>query len=167
MRIRTLTLIGLILLGGCNYGLRGGGGFPSSIRTVHVERFENQTVQYGLEDQVYLKLFDELPRRLGVRPANLENADAVIRGRITRYDDAARNYRPGEEGAQTEVLQRQVQISLVIEVVDTRRNLIIWESSGVIGNGEYMANSQTDAEGRTKAIENLVQQILDGVQSQW
>lgn len=167
MRVKTLALISLILLGGCNYGLRGGGGFPSSIRTVSVERFDNQTVQYGLEDQVYLKLFDELPRRLGVRPASAENADAVIRGRITRYDDAARNYRPGEGGNQTEVLQRQVQITLAIEVVDTRRNLIIWESSGVNGNGEYTSSSQTDAEGRTKAIENLVQQILDGVQSQW
>jgi len=167
MRVSTLALIGLLILGGCNYGLRGGGGFPSSIRTVYVERFENQTVQYGLEDQVYLKLFDELPRRLGVRPANLENADAVVRGRITRYDDTARNYRPGEGGTQTEVLLRQVQITLVVEVIDTKRNVIIWESSGVTGNGEYVSSSQSDAEGRTKAIENLVQQILDGVQSQW
>lgn len=167
MRVRTLALIGLVLLGGCNYGLRGGGGFPSSIRTVFVQPLDNQTVQYGLEDQVYLKLFDELPRRLGVRPATSDNADAVIRGKITRYDDAARNYRPGENETQTEVLQRQVQITLAIEVIDTRRNLIIWESTALSGNGEYVSSSQTDAEGRTKAIDNLVQQILDGVQSQW
>lgn len=167
MRVRILALLGLLLLGGCNYGLRGGGGFPSSIRTVFVERFENQTVQFDLEDQIYLKLFDELPRRLGVRPAGRENADAIVRGKITRYDDAARNYRPGDAGTQTEILQRQVQITLAIEVVDTRQNLIIWESTGLTGNGEYTSSSQTDAAGQTKAIENLVQQILDGVQSQW
>jgi hypothetical protein len=124
-------------------------------------------VQFDLEDQIYLKLFDELPRRLGVRPAARENADAVVRGKITRYDDAARNYRPGEQGVHNEILQRQVQITLAVEVVDTRRNLIIWESAGVTGNGEYTSSSQTDAAGQTKAIENLVQQILDGVQSQW
>lgn len=167
MRVRILALLALLMAGGCNYGLRGGGGFPSSIRTVFVERFENQTVQFDLEDQIYLKLFDELPRRLGVRPATQGNADAVVRGKITRYDDAARNYRPGDSGLQTEILQRQVQITLSIEVVDTRRNLIIWESSGLTGNGEYTSDSQTDAAGQTKAIENLVQQILDGVQSQW
>lgn len=167
MRARTLALCGLILLAGCNYGFRGGGGFPSSIRTVYVERFENQTVQFDLEDQIYLKLFDELPRRLGVRPATRENADAIVRGKITRYDDAAHNYRPGDAGMNAEILQRQVQIILSVEVVDTRRNLIIWESSSVTGNGEYNSNSQNDAAGQTKAIENLVQQILDGVQSQW
>lgn len=170
MSNKTLTLIATILLGllgGCTYGLRGGGGFPSEIRTVFVDRFENQTVQYDLESQVYLRLFDELPRRLGVQPAGFENADAVIRGRITRYDDAARNYRPGDAGAHTEILQRQVQITLSIEVVDVHKNLIIWESSGVTGSGEYDSSSETDAAGQTRAIDDLVQQILDGVQSQW
>jgi hypothetical protein len=132
-----------------------------------VERFENQTVQFDLENQLYLKLSDELPPRLGVRPAGRDNADAIIRGRITRYDDTARNYRPGEVGERTEVLQRQVQITLAIEVVDTRKNLILWESTGITGNGEYTSSSQTDAAGQTRAIENLIQQILDGVQSQW
>jgi curli biogenesis system outer membrane secretion channel CsgG len=167
MRVRSLATLALILIGGCTYGFRGGGGFPSSIRTVYVEYFENRTVQYDLENQIYDKLFDELPRRLGVRPAALENADAVVRGRITRYDDAARNYRPGEAGERTEILQRQVQITLAIEVVDTRRNVIIWESSGITGNGEYTSSTQADIAGQTKAIEDLVQQILDGVQSQW
>jgi hypothetical protein len=167
MRIRTLALLGLFLIGGCNYGLRGGGGFPSSVRTVFVEQFENQTVQFDLANQIYRKLFDELPRRLGVRPAGRENADVIVRGKITRYDDTARNYRPGEVADRTEVLQRQVQIALAIEVVDTRRNLILWESTSMTGLGEYHSNSQTDAAGQTLAIEHLVQQILDGVQSQW
>jgi hypothetical protein len=70
-------------------------------------------------------------------------------------------------GERTEVLQRQVQITLAIEVVDTRKNLILWESTGITGNGEYTSSSQTDAAGQTRAIENLIQQFLDGVQSQW
>lgn len=167
MFTRTLALLALALIGGCTYGFRGGGGFPSSIRTIFVEQFENQTVQFDLENQIYRVLSDELPRRLGVRPAAREHADAIVRGRITRYDDAARNYRPGDTGAHAEVIQRQVQVTLAIEVVDTRRNLIIWESSNLTGNGDYNSNSQTDAAGQTKAIEHLVQLILDGVQSQW
>lgn len=167
MVIRTFTLIWLVLIAGCSYGFRGGGGFPSDIRTVFVEQFENRTVQYDLDTQVYDRLFNELPRRLGIRPAAREYADAVVRGSIVRYDDAARNYRPGDTGMPTEVIQRQVQITLAIEVIDTRKNLIIWESNNVTGIGEYNSDSQTDDAGRTKAIENLIQQILDGVQSQW
>lgn len=166
MRRKALVfvLLGIALLSGCNYGFRGGGGFPSHVRTVFVERFENQTVQFNLENELYTKLIDELPRRLGVRTAGREVADAVVRGRIVRYDDTARNYRPGER---TEVLQRQVQVTLAVEVVDVRRNVVLWESSGLSGNGEYSSSSQTDAVGKASAIENLVQRIIDGVQSQW
>jgi hypothetical protein len=158
-----LALLGIALLSGCNYGFRGGGGFPSHVRTVYVERFENQTVQFNLENELYTKLLDELPRRLGVRTAGREVADVIVSGRVVRYDDAAPNYRPGER---TEVLQRQVQVTLAVEVVDIRRNVILWESSGVTGKGEY-SSSQTDAVGKASAIENLVQRIIDGVQSQW
>jgi hypothetical protein len=157
------ALLGIVLLSGCNYGFRGGGGFPSHVRTVYVERFENQTVQFNLENELYTKLIDELPRRLGVRTAGREVADVIVRGRVVRYDDAAPNYRPGER---TEVLQRQVVVTLAVEVIDVRRNVILWESSGLTGNGVYN-NSQTDAAGKVGAIENLVQRIIDGVQSQW
>jgi hypothetical protein len=52
MRVRSLATLALILIGGCTYGFRGGGGFPSSVRTVYVEHFENRTVQYDLENQI-------------------------------------------------------------------------------------------------------------------
>ncbi len=44
--------------------------------------------------------------------------------------------------------------------------VILWKSQGLVGRGQYAA-TQTDQVGREQAIEHLLQQIVDGAQSQW
>lgn len=162
--VRSAVLALALSLGGCLYGFQGGGGFPSHIRTVYIAPFENQTNQFDIDQEIARQLSEALPRSLGVRLAGEQAAEAIVRGRITRYDDVARNYVPGET---TQVLQHQVEISVAIEMVDVRRNEILWDSPGVIGRGEYRPDSQPDRVGRTQAVESLVRQIIDGAQSQW
>ena len=54
-----------------------------------------------------------------------------------------------------------------LQIIDVRKNTYIWESSGTVGRGEYRPDTQSDEIARTKAIENLIQLIIDGAQSQW
>jgi outer membrane lipopolysaccharide assembly protein LptE/RlpB len=151
------------VVGACNYGFRGGGGFPSHIRTVYFEPFENETPQFDVDQQLLRVLTERLPRALGVRLAGERAADAVVRGRVTRYNDDAVSY-PG--GGQTGTVMHQVQITLSITIVDVQRNEILYESS-ISGRGEYRPDSQSDEVGRGLAINALIQQIIDGAQSQW
>ncbi|MFS8637290.1 MAG: LPS assembly lipoprotein LptE [Gemmatimonadota bacterium] len=167
MRRSLALLFGLLVLGGCNYGFSGGGGFPSSIKTIFVEPFENETVYFDLPQLVYEELFSELPRRLGVRPAGREVADVIVRGRIVGYDDVARNYTPGGADRPSQVLEHEVQVSIAIQLIDTKRNVILWESSRLTGRGTYNLASQTFEDGRAVAIQDLTRQIVDGAQSQW
>lgn len=155
-----------LFLAGCLYGFSGGGGFPSHIRTVFIAPLENRTDQFEIDQQLSRLLTERLPRALGVRLAGEQVADAVVRGRIMGYSDAAQNYVPGQPGS-VEVFQHQVQITVAIEVVDVRNNEILWESQGLTGRGEYRPDTQSDQVARQKAVESLVQQILDGAQSQW
>ncbi|HEX6941154.1 MAG TPA: LptE family protein [Longimicrobiales bacterium] len=167
MHRRLALLLGLLAAAGCNYGFRGGGGFPSSIRTIYIEPFENQTVQFELQELIYQELLSELPRALGVRPAGRDVADAIVRGRIVGYDDVARNYRAGGATQPTEVLEHEVQVSIAIEIIDTQRNLILWEASRLTGKGSYLLASQTYVDGRAAAIKELARLVVDGAQSQW
>lgn len=167
MRRSITLLVGLLVLGGCNYGFSGGGGFPSSIKTIYVEPFENETTQFELQQRVYEELFSELPRRLGVRPAGREVADLIVRGHIVGYDDVARNYTPGSADRPSQVLEHEVQVSIAIQLIDTKRNVILWESSRLTGRGTYNVASQTFVDGMTVAIQDLTRQIVDGAQSQW
>lgn len=160
-------LVASLLLAACNYGFQGGGGFPPHVRTVFIAPVENETVQFEVDQQVYRAMTERLPRSLGVRIAGERAADAVVRSRITGYEDVAQNYRPGQQQGSVEIVQNQVQIRLSIQIIDVRRNEILYESTGITGRGEYRPDQQNEEVARVRAIELLIQQIIDGAQSQW
>jgi hypothetical protein len=153
------------LIAACNYGFEGG-GFPSHIRTIYIEPFENETPQFDLDQKLYAAMLDELPRKLGVRVAGEQNADAVVRGVISFYDDVAQAYNPASQQATT-VASHEVQIGVSVRLIDVRDNLIRWEATRLIGRGTYRPDTQREDAGQTDAISNLIEQIIDGAQSQW
>lgn len=167
--IRIGALLALAAISaGCNYGFRGGGGFPSHVRSVYIEPLENETVQFDLDQQIFLELTDRLPRAFGVRLAGERAADAIVRGRVTRYQDMAQNYRPGQAEGTVEVVQNQVEITMNIQIIDVQRNEILYEGTGLSGRGEYQPEqAQSEDVARARAIEALIQQIVDRAQSQW
>jgi len=163
---RASALLALTALSAC-YGFRGGGGLPDHIRTIYIAPFENQTEKPDLDPQIFRALNEQLPRALGLRLAGEQNADLVVSGKIVRYDDVASNYRPGQQTASINVELQQVSISLAIQLLDVRDNLIRWESSSLVGRGEYKPSGGTDEGARKDAIKQIIQQIIDGAQSQW
>jgi hypothetical protein len=161
-----LALALTLLVGACNYGLRGGGGFPDEIRTIYIAPIGNETVQFDLGQQIFSALSQRLPGALGLRPAGERVADAVLRANVVRYEDAAQSYRAGEPGA-IDVVQHQVQITASVQIIDVRNSQILYEMSAVTGRGEYRPDTQSDEVARARAIEFLIQQIINGAQSQW
>lgn len=154
------------LVAACNYGFEGG-GFPSHIRTVYIAPFENETPQFDLDQKLYQRMLEELPRRLGVRVAGEETADAILQGQIRRYDDVAQNYRTGADNQPvTDVITHEVQVGISAQLIDVRDNVIRWEGT-VTGLGVYSPDSEQDEVGKVRAIENLIEKIVDGAQSQW
>lgn len=167
-RACSALLLSALLASGCNYGFTSGGGFPADVRTVYIEPFPNETVQVELDQQLFRKLTDRLPRALGARPGSESNADAIVRGRIVRYEDVAQNYRAtvGQQSG-VDVLTHQVQITVAVEIVDRKRNVVLWDSQNVVGRGEYRISDQRDSDAREQALNHILQLIIDGAQSQW
>lgn len=155
-----------VTFAGCNYSFVAGSFPPPHVQSVAIEPFENETTRFELTGELYDQLLRRLPSALGVRTAGADIADAIVRGSITRYDVVAPNYRAGQPGQAAEVLQRQVSISVRVEIVDLVENVILWESTNVTARGEYAEGSPEDG-GRLRAIELLVQEIVDGAQSNW
>jgi hypothetical protein len=164
---RLLLLLALALVqSGCLYSFRAGTGFPSYIRTVAVIPFENETTRFELTQEIHEQLLRELPRALGIRPGSEENADAVVRGVITSYNTTAPAFGAGAGGDRAQVALRQVSIMVAVEIIDLVENQILWDSRSVSGRGEFL-DSEIEDVGRLEAIEALVQQIVDGAQSNW
>jgi hypothetical protein len=157
--------LGLVLTG-CNYSFRAGSFPPEHIRTIAIEPFENQTNRFELSAELYDQLLGNLPGALGIRTAGADVADAVVRGSITRFDVVTPNYTSGGRGQAAQVVQRQVNIAVSVEIIDLVENVILWESSNLSAQGEF-AEGAPELEGRQEAIELLVQRIVDGAQSNW
>lgn len=155
-----------LLLVGCNYSFRAGSFPPPHIRTIAIVPFENDTPRFELSGELYDQLLRNLPAALGIRTAGADVADAIVRGSIQRYDVIAPNYRAAQPGQPAQVLQRQVNLSVSVEIVDLVENVILWESSNVTAQGEFPEGEPED-QGRLEAIELLVQKIVDGAQSNW
>jgi len=163
-RRRSGLLLGAILLAapGC-YGFAGG-GLPSHIKTVAILPFDNQTAEPALVQEVSDALTEAMERRLGLRLSSEASADAVVRGTIVRYDpDLLLSQQPGQGNVQ--VTRRRVRLVLNVEIYDQQEGKALWQRSGLSVDGEYAPPAEVD--GRRVAMDKLVQDIVDGAQSQW
>jgi TolB-like protein len=157
-----VTLSTLALGGGC-YGFAGG-GLPPSIKTVAVLPFDNQTPEPTLTQEISQAVREAVEQRLGLRQSAEAQADAVVRGSITRYEPDVPVAYQADEDRDVTVTQRQVQISVTVEIFDKRQGKPLWQRS-VTAKGNYDSGQET--EGRRKALDDLVVNIVDGAQSQW
>jgi len=156
-----------IAIGGCNYSFIAGAGLPDHIRTVAVLPFENETGRFELTQEIYDALARDLPRALGLNPAGEETADAVVSGTILSYQLTAPLYRRGQQEESVQVLQREVVLQVEVEILDREEYTILWDDSRLRVVGQYLDASETEDVGRTEAIKLLVQEIVDGAQSNW
>jgi hypothetical protein len=72
-------------------------------------------------------------------------------------------YIPGQ--GQATVTKRQVQLTVDVEIVDQKEGRTVWQRQGLSVIGEYAP--PREAEGRKLALQKLVNDIVDGAQSQW
>lgn len=163
----TALLAAGVAAGGCNYSFIAGAGLPDHIRTVAVLPFENETGRFELTQEIYDALVRQLPRALGLNPAGEETADAVVSGTILSYQLTAPLYRRGQQDESVQVLQREVVLQVGVEILDREEYTILWDESRLRVVGQYLDASETEDVGREEAIKLLVQEIVDGAQSNW
>ena len=95
-------------------------------------------------------------RRLGLRAAGEETADAIVRGTITRYEpDVPVAYRGNDAESRVSVTRRLVQITVSVEIIDQQRNRTLWQRSGLLVEGDYEPDSETERQAREEALEKL------------
>jgi hypothetical protein len=126
--------------------------------------FENQTPTSELQSELLESMRHELQHRLGVRDAPEERADALVRGTIVSYDvdiPVAISADP----RQSTSARRRLQITIDVEILDQTTGKTLWQRRGLRAEGEYA--ERAELEGRRQAIEKIVNDIVEGAQSQW
>ena len=160
---RALLFVALLALPGCIYGFAGG-GLPSHVRTVAVLPFENETFSPELPLELQEALRRGLRARLGLRDATEARANAVVRGKISSYMlDEPVGFSADPNRANT--ARRRLRVQVDVEIVDQVTGKTLWSRTGIQAEGEYA--DQGEAEGRKQAIDRIVNDVIEGAQSQW
>jgi Lipopolysaccharide-assembly len=156
--------LALVALTACiPYGFTGG-GLPSHIRTVAILPFDNQTAAPELPRELTEAIRTGLHDRLGLRDASEAKANAIVRGTIQRYEvDIPIGYNAANK--QVTTAARELQLVVDIELVDQTTGKALWQRKGLLAEGQYQERGES--EGRKKAIATIVQNMIDGAQSQW
>jgi hypothetical protein len=145
------------------YGFAGG-GLPSDVRTVAVLPFDNTTPEPTLTSEVMTSVREAVENRLGLRQAGENQADALVRGSIVRYDPDLPVAFTGRD-EQVSVTRRKVQLTVNVEILNQGTGQVLWQRSGLTVEGDYEPGNE--AAGRERALEQLVTNIVEGAQSQW
>lgn len=148
---------------GIHYGFSEG-AFPSHVRTMAVLPFENKTSASELQTELFENMRTKLQQRLGVRDAPQDKADALVRGAIVSYDvDVPVAF--SADPRQAVSARRRLQITVDVEILDQTSGKMLWQKKGLRAEGEYA--ERAELEGRKQAIDKLVNDIVEGAQSQW
>ena len=157
----SLVLVGLI---GCiPYGFAGG-GLPSHVRTVAIVPFENQTATPELQRELTDALRARLHDRLGLRDASEAKANALVRGTIQRYEtDIPIGFNANNKSATSAL--RMLHLVVDIEIIDQVTGKTLWQRKNLQAEGQY--EERGEAGGRKQAIDRIVNDLVEGAQSQW
>lgn len=160
------SLLSLLLFAGAcitHYGFAGG-GLPAHIRTLAIVPFDNETSSPELPRELYEAMRRDFQPRLGVRDASQDRADALVRGVIRQYDVAI----PIAVSANTDQVvtsRRRLQIVLDVQIIDQTTNKTIFERKALRAEGDYAESDEPG--GRRDAIRKIVNDLIEGAQSQW
>jgi hypothetical protein len=158
-----IASLSVLLLSGCLYSFAGG-GLPPHIHTLALATFDNQTASPDVPKELYDEMHRELQRRLGVRDAPADRADAVVRGVISAYEpDIPVGFSSNPNQAVS--ARRRLALTIEIDIVDQSNGKSLYSNKSLRQEADY--NERAEPDGRREAIQKIVRQIVEGVQSNW
>jgi hypothetical protein len=154
------------LLSGCGYTTST--LLPKHIQTVAIPVFGNETVEYGLEQELTEAVLETFVADGHLKVVAEKDADSVILGRIVEYENQVFGY-DSKEQAQ----EYQVVIRIAVVFKDQVKNKIRWEESSMVETSRYFVKAiagqdpTTEEDGRKKAVSALADNILTRTVQGW
>ena len=153
----------LVSITGCIYSFSGS-TLPAHLKTVEVPLFSNQSLEPNVADEVTQELGKELLGNNLLKVVQ-KNGDAEISGNITSYVNSPYTY-GASDTRQVNVSQYVVRITVDVEFLDKKKDVTIYKGT-VTGEGIYDLQKENEQAGKTKAIMQLVQRIMQNSVQGW
>ncbi|MFH1372269.1 MAG: LPS assembly lipoprotein LptE [bacterium] len=150
----------LLLVGACGVYTFNPKG-KSTVSNIAIERFENRTTEFGLADQMTDVVIDALIADGNLKVVSSDNADAVLTGVLVQYER-----KPYEYDQNDVVESYYIEMEFEIALKNPRAESEIWKEK-MSQRGIYQVATETEEDGRQKAIELLVEAIINKTTKSW
>ncbi len=153
------TAVALLLLscGVYTFSPSAAGG----IKTIAIPLPENQTTEYGLPELLSRELSQVFVADNTLKVVPEVAADGKLEVIITRYSRDAYTFSAGEE-----VQEYSCKIDIKAQLLNLKSDKVIW-SENLSDFGIYSSSSETEEDGKLRAIEKLVNQVLNKTVKGW
>lgn len=133
----------------------------SSIRSIAVLPFENQTDRYELTDRLTEIIVDQFIEDGNLRVLPPSSADAILSGVLLRYERVANIYTETDE-----VTEYKVLMDFRVTLTDPKAGKELWTEQ-MNQEGPFNAETETEEDGQARAGARLVEAILDRTTKSW
>lgn len=133
----------------------------SAINSIAIERFRNNTSEFGLEDRMTDQIIDALIADGNLKIVSMDNAEAVLSGVLTTYE--RKPYNPDEND---QVESYSIRMLFDIQLTKRADNTTIWKDK-INRIGVYNLETETEEDGQARAIALLIDDIVEKTTKSW
>jgi hypothetical protein len=131
------------------------------VKSVAVPQFDNKSLEYGIQEDLTAKVIEKFIQDNSLKVVALADADAVLRGEVTKYERVAYTYDKSDN-----VSQYKVNIYVHI-TMDKKGGKTLLEKSDMLGFGIFNAVGETEDDGKARAVDKLATDIVDVSTKSW
>ncbi len=132
-----------------------------TVKSVAVERFQNDTPEFALADQMTDAIITAFIADGTIKMLPRDQAEAVLMGTLTRYQR-----RPYEYDENDQVSAYAVEMDFDIHLNKPADDSLIWQER-MSQRGVYNLETETEEDGRQKALQLLVKAIINRTTKSW
>jgi hypothetical protein len=158
-----VPVLALFALSGCLYTFSGS-TLPAHLKTVEIPLFSNQSLEANIADEITRGLSREIVSGNLLKVVD-RGGNAIITGTVTAYVNTPYTF-GATDTRQVSVQKYVVRITAQVEFSDVKKNEAIYKGS-VTGEGIYDLQKENEETGKTRAITELVQRILQNSVQGW
>lgn len=133
-----------------------------AMKSLAIPLFDNKTTESGLRESLTDRLSQAFVDDNTLRVVPEASADGVLRGAVVSYRREAYTYSEAEV-----VSEYIVHVGVDVEFVEKKSGKVIWEEKGMSNWGTYDSATETEDDGKERAIGKLVEDILNKTVKGW
>lgn len=133
----------------------------TDIKSIYVPVLDNQTIEYGISEELTDKITTALVADNTLKVVGIDAADAYISGQVISYKRSSETYNKEDQ-----VSEYRVDITVSVKFSKADGSLV-WEDVNVSAFGLFEAETETEEDGKSEALDKIAEIIVNKTVRNW